>query len=211
MLPYPGTTTISPIEKALSEDRKRKRNVLSCLDCRRRKLKCDRAFPVCGRCQRGGNAASCTYQSPVNGDERGSGTEVDGSVDLGQRHEKKQRISYHQPNGFATSQNGSLIDVSSPSNSALVAQEKTIKRLEARLADLERIVDRGSMARDIADELSLKSPGRETETYIFRGKGFKTQFYGATLPINQLAHVILFLSYFISVAHNSSFLRSGLL
>lgn len=40
---------------------RRKRKALSCLDCRRRKLKCDRVFPACSRCIKGGIADTCTY------------------------------------------------------------------------------------------------------------------------------------------------------
>jgi hypothetical protein len=41
--------------------RKRKqRAVLSCNDCRRRKLKCDRELP-CNRCKHGGVADKCAY------------------------------------------------------------------------------------------------------------------------------------------------------
>ncbi|PWY78371.1 hypothetical protein BO70DRAFT_388176 [Aspergillus heteromorphus CBS 117.55] len=52
--------------------KKRKRISLSCFDCRRRKLKCDREFPACGRCRRAGQAETCYYDdaparpSPVN-------------------------------------------------------------------------------------------------------------------------------------------------
>ena len=43
--------------------RKRKRKALSCVDCKRRKLKCDRMYPACGRCIKGGYAHSCQYTS----------------------------------------------------------------------------------------------------------------------------------------------------
>lgn len=42
-------------------DRKRRRKVLSCYDCRRRKLQCDRALPACGRCTKAGQASNCLY------------------------------------------------------------------------------------------------------------------------------------------------------
>lgn len=192
MSPHPATEAYSTPDKSLSEDRKRKRDVLSCLDCRRRKLKCDRVFPVCGRCQRGRNAASCTYKSPLSGDERP--VVIDQSGGLESRQEKRPRTSYyeHQPNGMAMIPNGNLAspsDMLSQPNSALLAQEKTIKMLEARLADLERFIDHSSVARDTMEEASSKSvETRGAEAYIFKGKAFKTQFYGNTLPMNQLAH-----------------------
>ncbi|KAL8243564.1 hypothetical protein R6Q59_009822 [Mikania micrantha] len=42
---------------------KRQRLALSCVDCRRRKVKCDRTYPICIRCQKGGSADSCLYVS----------------------------------------------------------------------------------------------------------------------------------------------------
>ena len=40
---------------------KRRRLALSCVACRRRKVKCDRTYPTCVRCQKGGSA--CDYVS----------------------------------------------------------------------------------------------------------------------------------------------------
>src|ERR1700749_211385 len=40
---------------------KRRRLALSCVACRRRKVKCDRTYPTCVRCQKAG--ATCDYVS----------------------------------------------------------------------------------------------------------------------------------------------------
>ena len=40
---------------------KRRRLALSCVACRRRKVKCGREMPSCVRCVRGGHGDSCTY------------------------------------------------------------------------------------------------------------------------------------------------------
>lgn len=45
---------------------KRKRLALSCVDCRKRKVKCDRTYPWCLRCQRGGYGDKCTYVSDTS-------------------------------------------------------------------------------------------------------------------------------------------------
>lgn len=42
---------------------KRRRTALSCHDCRRRNLQCDRIYPACGRCVKGDHADSCTYDT----------------------------------------------------------------------------------------------------------------------------------------------------
>jgi len=45
-----------------SHPRKRQRVRLSCLECRRRKLSCDRGFP-CERCVKSGTPDRCTYET----------------------------------------------------------------------------------------------------------------------------------------------------
>jgi hypothetical protein len=169
--------------------RKRERHVLSCLDCRRRKVKCDREYPVCGRCEKGGNAATCTYKSRWSAD---GGIEV-GEVELEAKEdgktEKRMRLTV---NGPILSANERLQD--SPV-SMVSMLESTIKRLEKRLADLERIVARetSSRATEVAGgkamEVLVSRKGKET--YFFKGRGFRTQFYGTSSPASLLAHVCM--------------------
>ncbi|KAB5550785.1 hypothetical protein GE09DRAFT_149431 [Coniochaeta sp. 2T2.1] len=45
---------------------RRNRDRLACLECRRRKLRCDRDLP-CGSCVRRGDAPSCSYQAATSG------------------------------------------------------------------------------------------------------------------------------------------------
>lgn len=40
---------------------RRKRQILSCLECKRRKIKCDRQVPTCGKCREVGHADQCKY------------------------------------------------------------------------------------------------------------------------------------------------------
>lgn len=42
--------------------RKRRRRTVACLQCRSRKLKCDREYPTCSRCLKGKNPGECTYE-----------------------------------------------------------------------------------------------------------------------------------------------------
>ncbi|XHG09652.1 hypothetical protein AWENTII_012695 [Aspergillus wentii] len=42
--------------------RKRKRRTASCQACRSRKLKCDREYPICGRCLKSKTPTKCTYE-----------------------------------------------------------------------------------------------------------------------------------------------------
>lgn len=51
---------------------KRRRIALSCVDCRRRKVKCDRTFPSCVRCQKGGYGDKCLYVTHTGPNEGSS-------------------------------------------------------------------------------------------------------------------------------------------
>lgn len=42
--------------------RKRRRRTMACTQCRSRKLKCDREYPTCGRCQKSRTPNNCTYE-----------------------------------------------------------------------------------------------------------------------------------------------------
>lgn len=61
---------------------------------------------------------------------------------------------------------------------------REVGSLEARLARLERAA--GTAANDL-EPPEEELPGRETS--LFKGKGFKTQFYGATCPMSLVAQV----------------------
>lgn len=166
--------------------RKRERHVLSCLDCRRRKVKCDRGFPVCSRCEKSGNSASCTYKSRGNTNGNGEEDEIEVELDdtAEEPAEKRMRL-----NGNSSHLNA----IEAPQRvtaAVLPTHETTIRRLENRLADLERIVSRQTETHDApAPKDTLAGRGRET--YLFRGRGLRTQFYGASSPTSLLAHVCI--------------------
>lgn len=42
--------------------RKRRRRTMACTQCRSRKLRCDREYPICGRCQKSKTPTQCTYE-----------------------------------------------------------------------------------------------------------------------------------------------------
>lgn len=45
--------------------RRRRRPALSCEQCRKRKIKCDRKFPLCDRCAQSGQAHVCVYSDDI--------------------------------------------------------------------------------------------------------------------------------------------------
>lgn len=42
--------------------RKRRRRTMACMQCRSRKLRCDREYPTCGRCSKSKTPTKCTYE-----------------------------------------------------------------------------------------------------------------------------------------------------
>lgn len=132
-----------------SREHKRRRKALSCYDCRRRKLKCDRTFPACSRCVKAGLASACTYafdeaesatgklsntaddrEDPLQGDP------IQG--DLFQR----ARVKPLTPSSIVTANDafprrqgsGDIFD-------RLRKQEERISQLQSRVAYLERNVE----------------------------------------------------------------------
>lgn len=179
---------ISP-ETAGSE-RKRRRKVLSCYDCRRRKLQCDRQLPACGRCAKAGQAVNCLYiDDPAEGPLRPDG---DGGVALDAHIPSSTQQQAWQPSGDTLTR--------------LEYQERRIKQLEAALAQAghpqsgdPHAPDPLQRIRHIKQPLTPESvacladqgPGNATdsETILLRGKSFKTQYHGSTHPGALIAHI----------------------
>ena len=170
-------------EEGGKEGGKRKRDVLSCASCRLRKLKCDRVYPICGRCRRGGNSTSCTYTTTI--DEEKIGLNESGS----EKGVKKFKMG--PPPSVNRGDFEGMREISTVS-----IPERTLHRLEERLVELERVV-LGTQGEARALNETMKwgekrereGGSRELETNLFKGKGFRTQFYGVSCPTSLLAHV----------------------
>lgn len=150
----------------------KKRKVLSCYACRNRKMKCDRVYPVCGRCQRTGRADQCTYdprlleEPNINGDGKGEVTALSFAA--------------------AESNGHDLTGITSPSSALqwkIRAQDRRIEQLEHQLADKSKIANPSHFADVAPDDPSIE------EEMMFRGKGFKTQFHGVTSVMSIIARV----------------------
>lgn len=162
---------------------KRRRVALACLECRRRKLRCDRNYPACTRCQKGGNASSCTYDA--------------GAVEASLANGLYQ--GDHANDQAANGHHG--LDVTPDANQvSLAGLQAHIDQLENRIMGLEKAA-RGSPqdfglrghAADFNDHRELRNldtaAQEEHEPMIFRGKSFKTQFYGASHHTSYLSLV----------------------
>ncbi|KAH0837214.1 hypothetical protein FOPE_04569 [Fonsecaea pedrosoi] len=174
---------------------KRRRLALSCVACRRRKVRCDRTYPSCVRCQKGG--VSCDYVSytkqdnaiPTPSDESPqirreasvtSWTEVwharSKEHESARNHEENQQSAASQPR----------------------TQTKSLRELQDRVYELETQV-RATGTRPISSTAYLglghstasgasadKNALHDHERALLRGKGFKTQYFGPSHGANLL-------------------------
>jgi hypothetical protein len=160
---------ISPGGKRASK----KRKVLSCYACRDRKMKCDRIYPVCGRCQKTGRADQCTYDPRLLEDWTGNnGVQADS-------HHAAVTLPHHVQEQDSGSSSWEAMRFRAR------AQERRIEELERKLAAKENITNNHpSTYRSVRPE----EPELE-EQMMFRGKGFKTQFHGSTSVMSTIAQV----------------------
>lgn len=183
---------------------KRRRIALACLDCRRRKLKCDRKFPSCSRCNKGGHADKCTYDPDAV-----ETLAPQGSVE---RNRNANRHDIYAGDTLAAS-----ITLATPTilnhvhnpdspndsdNTTMARLQSNIRQLENRIVGLERATN-GSVqwhGPNRASDLTYPAANNpvdskdsaDKETMMFRGRSLKTQFFGASHHTSYLSHVRTF-------------------
>jgi hypothetical protein len=174
--------------EASTNGTKRKRTALSCYECRRRKLRCDREYPSCGRCRKTGQASSCSY------DERSL-----------QSRQTESSVLPLPERSTTTPQAPSPWSSSNPA-----PHPRQISRIENRPSTLEASQTSGTwqvhgqVSSACATTTTEQRPAikADTETFptsprdstvpktvIFKGLNFKTQYYGGTNPTSLIAHV----------------------
>ena len=177
----------SPPDESAGGDRKRRRKVLSCYDCRRRKLQCDRVMPACGRCMKAGQETSCVYSEdaadPLFRSSKAVGPEPSGTSTI----DRASAPSYPDT---------TLNDLPTK----LKYQERRIQQLEAALARTTSHRPENAAARQFEvlklpltpesiHDAGLGSNINDRETMLLRGRSFATQFSGTTHPLSLIAHV----------------------
>ena len=184
----------------ISRKRKRKpRTVLSCNDCRRRKLKCDRELP-CNRCINGGVAHSCVYGW------NGSSLPLDASLHIPEEAQPvdSPHILYQAPEVEVCHQLRlrTTEDVVQPKTSPTTIEntkDDRIKQLEQQVASLEAhfLSSAATLPTPKGPLHSLKAR-RLNETNdesnyapmgLFKGRNYRTFCYGPTSPMTLITHV----------------------
>lgn len=149
----------------------KKRKVLSCYACRNRKMKCDRVYPVCGRCQKMGRADQCTYDPRLLEESHSNdGVHVEGA---GASFTLRENV--HNTTQVHTS--------SEELRWKLRVQERRIEMLEQKLAVQNKRTGISQYSDHPVEEPEFK------EEMMFRGKGFKTQIHGRTSVMSLIAQV----------------------
>ncbi|KAF2876214.1 hypothetical protein BDV95DRAFT_625539 [Massariosphaeria phaeospora] len=153
----------------------KKRKVLSCYACRDRKMKCDRVYPICGRCQKTGRADQCSYDPRLLEDLHMNGNS----------HGDHASHFVLPESGL----NGAHLP-STASSEALTwklrVQERRLEMMEKKFARWDKTTsdpwDAPSYLEDVKPDAT-----KIFEQTMFRGKGFKIQFYGTTSPYSLIA------------------------
>lgn len=184
-------------DSELVNPRKRKRKpraVLSCNDCRRRKLKCDRELP-CNRCINGGIPQNCVYGW------NGSALPLDASLVISSEEPQESTPHIiHQPpeeewiDPGAPSTEGAIRPKTSPATTIL--KDDRVEQLEQRVNSLEAHLLLLTAASEKTPRLlparrlkSINHEGNSALMGLFKGRNYRTFCYGPTSPMALITHV----------------------
>ena len=161
---------------------KRKRKQFSCYECRRRKLRCDRIQPCCSRCRN--QAVACTYNNPPGP----SPSQVESTGHSVPERGLAQTPASSHPNGTApSSRHVKPAPIRAP---ALEANQNqgSWGLLSDQAATHMFTHERPAIRSDTLAVLEPEQPPKK-ENVIFRGKNFKTQYYGGSNPTSLIGDV----------------------
>ena len=173
---------------------KRPRPIKSCLQCRKKKLKCSQEFP-CDQCTKIGNHDKCAYSEYAPDSTRLPNQVLDSSTDGNARKQRRIGASDHDQQQ-ASSPGRSKISGSVDLKSAPVG---VVEDLQGRVANLEQILSLSST--HVADGGSNLSLSKHTTLVNTNGVGSvstkglidsqksSTRFYGQNQKNALLLHV----------------------
>ena len=163
---------------APAESTRRKRKTLACYTCQRRKVRCDRAQPACGRCRKAGQGNSCVYDSRANPPCLGSNIINANTSTASSRwpssslrareinHVENRHLTLEADQNVGTWQMHRKVSHSSKANG-----------------------ERPALKADMEEYLESTQEPQLPETAVFRGENFRTQYYGSSNPTSLVAHV----------------------
>jgi hypothetical protein len=170
---------------------RRQRAILSCNDCRRRKLSCDRLDP-CNRCIKGGIAGSCTYGP---GAHETSSQKLPARLTL-RKSKRDDRNTTSRVTGDILESDGELnAIVSTGLNLSGTSGNSELRRLDHEMTQLQQVgpgPEQGpkDQVEFLAKSPELKGISRSSAVMgMLKGRNYATQFYGASSPMAVVAHV----------------------
>lgn len=143
---------------------KRKRLVLSCLECRRRKMKCDRQMPTCSRCLEIGQAGLCKY------DER-------------------ERILYNEQESDARSQTSSSRRISKLDTKLVLNVHDFSAQNPLRALPTTPAASSANTNTSHASTTNAPSSEVPPNDALVKGNGFRTHYHGPSNPSSILFYV----------------------
>lgn len=193
--PPPQPRTLSSSPRTIHG--KRKRKTLSCYQCRRRKLKCDREQPSCGRCIEGGYPETCSYVYDASSSQNGArrSTPALSSALKLPSHDAFSRgvpsSAKYSPGSYSPRVAYQFLELAAepdaPSSLQAHQNQGTWQLLGQTSAGAEaRPNIRADTVDDFASNLKEKMP---KETVIFRGENFRTHYFGGSNTTSSIAHV----------------------
>jgi hypothetical protein len=176
--------------------------VLSCNDCRRRKLKCDRLAP-CDRCIKGGVADSCAYGSGVHSVARGEPHERPG------KKRRKVASSTHEEQ-FASENESDVFEQVSQRQPDTAAQER-LEKLERDIFLLQQHIPAPAPTQEPRDQIEflgnspdLKGINRTSGVMgMLKGRSYGTHYFGASSVMAVIAQVSILSIHHVNLARDS--------
>lgn len=171
-----------PGQESTANGPKRKRKIYSCYECRRRKLRCDRGYPSCSRCQKAGQTDSCYYDAPPPAPTPSEPTVASAAVPrtpIAASVPRSTTLDNHRPHIA-----GRLSNLEADQNNG------TWQLLSARAASVYQYEHQRPAVK--ADNEEPPFPGRTHDSIrkvIFRGENFRTQYFGGSNPASLIGHV----------------------
>ncbi|KAF3400926.1 hypothetical protein DPV78_006061 [Talaromyces pinophilus] len=196
----PARTSTSPRANSHPIQGKRKRKTLSCYECRRRKLKCDREEPSCSRCRKAGQPELCSYVydvSSLSANPQSSNTPglLPLSSSVSQQLDPSPRgvpPRDHFAHSSAPRVAPQFLDISgkeyAPSTLQAAQNQGTWQLLGHVSMATNGAEARPAISADTTNVAAGSQDSIPKETVIFRGENFRTQYYGGSNPTSSIAH-----------------------
>lgn len=184
---------ITPETSEVKVKKRKRRAVLSCNDCRRRKLKCDRELP-CNRCVQGGVAHKCAYGDEDEGRRRQSTppipllTHTDRVCSIHPNPLIYEMLKQDQLAALATVAVGDsdAIKASPPETH----HQDRIDQLHSRIASLEaQLSFTGAKFNHPNLNKQVEQDTNGALIGLFKGRDYRTFSYGPTSPVTLVVNV----------------------